>query len=104
MATSAISNSVILRFCASLPDLEDPDLSGYRDRIERLAKFVPKKNQQRIAAKRAFKNLSKVIYFRSLLTKTLPELIKNIPKLYYFLTEFAGIFHFLRFCAVAKSR
>jgi len=68
------------------------------------SKIHAKKNQQRICAKRNIENLTKVTKTIPLLIKTLPFLIKTIPKPYYFLTLFVRIFHFLRFCAVAKSR
>jgi hypothetical protein len=51
-----------------------------------------------------FQNLSKVAFSTLFLIKTTPFLIKTISKLYYFLTLFIRIFHFLRFCAVAFSR
>jgi hypothetical protein len=62
------------------------------------------KNLQRNLAKRNIQNLTKVTFFRPLLTKTLPESIKTIPKPHHFLTLFDEIFHFLCFCAVAKFR
>jgi len=46
-----------------------------------------------------FQNLSKVAFSILLLIKTASFLIKTIPKPYYFLTLFDGIFYFLHFRA-----
>jgi hypothetical protein len=64
---------------------------------------MPKKNQQRISAKRIFKNLTKPTKTIPLLTKTTLKPHHFLPKPYHFLTLFVRIFHFLRFRAAAKS-
>jgi hypothetical protein len=63
---------------------------------------MPKKNPQRIPAKHIFKNLTKPTKTIPLLTKTTLKPHHFLPKPYYFLTLFVGIFHFLRFCADTK--